>query len=51
MQSANDQFREMQEDGSHLPSKIKFRDSVTKLKQKSTVSTNSFISIIDSNFV
>ncbi|KFR10504.1 Coiled-coil and C2 domain-containing protein 2A, partial [Opisthocomus hoazin] len=34
--SANDQFREMQEDGSHLPSKIKFRDSVTKLKQKST---------------
>ncbi|XP_059673883.1 coiled-coil and C2 domain-containing protein 2A [Gavia stellata] len=27
---------EMQEDESHLPSKIKFRDSVKKLKQKST---------------
>ncbi|XP_009694196.1 PREDICTED: coiled-coil and C2 domain-containing protein 2A-like [Cariama cristata] len=34
--SDNDKFREMQEDESHLPSKIKFRDSVKKLKQKST---------------
>ncbi|NWH25422.1 C2D2A protein, partial [Grus americana] len=34
--SNNDKFREMQEDESHLPSKIKFRDSVKKLKQKST---------------
>ncbi|XP_075608570.1 coiled-coil and C2 domain-containing protein 2A isoform X2 [Balearica regulorum gibbericeps] len=34
--SNNDKFREMQEDDSRLPSKIKFRDSVKKLKQKST---------------
>ncbi|KAM6261400.1 coiled-coil and C2 domain-containing protein 2A isoform 2-T2 [Porphyrio hochstetteri] len=34
--SANDKFRETQEDESHLPPKIKFRDSVKKLKQKST---------------
>ncbi|NWU46491.1 C2D2A protein, partial [Dromas ardeola] len=34
--SDNDKFREMQDDESHLPSKIKFRDSVRKLKQKST---------------
>lgn len=45
MQSDNDKFREMQEDESHLPSKIKFRDNVKKLKEKSTVSTDSFISI------
>lgn len=34
--SDNDKFREMQEDESHLPSKIKFRDTVKKLKEKST---------------
>ncbi|NXG17571.1 C2D2A protein, partial [Grallaria varia] len=34
--SGNDKFREMQEDESHLPPKAKFRDSVKKLKQKST---------------
>ncbi|XP_061849387.1 coiled-coil and C2 domain-containing protein 2A isoform X2 [Colius striatus] len=33
--SDSDNFREMQEDKSQLPSKIKFRDSVKKLKQKS----------------
>lgn len=51
MQSDNDKFREMQEDESHLPSKMKFRDSVKRHKQKSTVSTNSFISITDINFI
>lgn len=51
MQSDNDKFPEMQEDESHLQSKIKFCDSVKKLNQKSTVSTNSFISIIDINFI
>lgn len=51
MQSDNDKFREMQEDESHLPSKIKFRDSVKKLKQKSTVSINTFISISDINLI
>ncbi|NWH62113.1 C2D2A protein, partial [Geococcyx californianus] len=35
--SDNDKFREMKEDESHLPSKVKFRDSVEKLKQKLTV--------------
>ncbi|KAM6313440.1 coiled-coil and C2 domain-containing protein 2A [Aegotheles albertisi] len=35
--SNNDKFREMQEDLSHLSSKIRFRDSVKNLKQKSTV--------------
>ncbi|NXP19100.1 C2D2A protein, partial [Scytalopus superciliaris] len=34
--SGNDTFREMQEEESHLPPKVKFRDSVKKLKQKST---------------
>uniref|UniRef100_A0A8B9EZV5 Coiled-coil and C2 domain containing 2A n=1 Tax=Amazona collaria TaxID=241587 RepID=A0A8B9EZV5_9PSIT len=34
--SDNDKFREMQEEESHLPSKIKFRDTVKKLKEKST---------------
>ncbi|XP_050751273.1 coiled-coil and C2 domain-containing protein 2A [Gymnogyps californianus] len=34
--SDNDKFREMQEDESHLPSKMKFHDSVKKLKQKPT---------------
>ncbi|KFV04520.1 Coiled-coil and C2 domain-containing protein 2A, partial [Pterocles gutturalis] len=34
--SDNDEFREMQENESRLPSKTKFRDSVKKLKQKST---------------
>ncbi|KFQ49465.1 Coiled-coil and C2 domain-containing protein 2A, partial [Nestor notabilis] len=34
--SGNEKFREMQEDESHLPSKIKFRDTVKKLKEKST---------------
>ncbi|XP_071412876.1 coiled-coil and C2 domain-containing protein 2A isoform X2 [Pithys albifrons albifrons] len=34
--SSNDKFREMQEDESHLPPKVKFRDSVKKLQQKST---------------
>ncbi|NXK95290.1 C2D2A protein, partial [Formicarius rufipectus] len=34
--SGNGRFREMQEDESHLPPKVKFRDSVKKLKQKST---------------
>ncbi|XP_032541704.1 coiled-coil and C2 domain-containing protein 2A isoform X2 [Chiroxiphia lanceolata] len=34
--SDNDKFREMQEDETHLPPKVKFRDSVKKLKQKST---------------
>ncbi|XP_077033808.1 coiled-coil and C2 domain-containing protein 2A isoform X1 [Agelaius phoeniceus] len=34
--SGNDKFREMPEGDSHLPSKVKFRDSVKKLKQKST---------------
>uniref|UniRef100_A0A8C3DQS5 Uncharacterized protein n=1 Tax=Corvus moneduloides TaxID=1196302 RepID=A0A8C3DQS5_CORMO len=34
--SDNDKFREMQEDESHLPSKVKFGDTVKKLKQKST---------------
>lgn len=48
MQSDNDK---MQEDESHLPSKAKFRESVKKLKQKSTVSTNSLVSITDINFV
>lgn len=51
MQPDNDKFREMQEDESHLPSKIKFCGSVKKLKQKSTVSTNFFISITDINFI
>ncbi|XP_053921752.1 coiled-coil and C2 domain-containing protein 2A isoform X3 [Cuculus canorus] len=35
--SDNEKFREMKEDESHLPSKIKFQDTVKKLKQKSTV--------------
>ncbi|XP_074721900.1 coiled-coil and C2 domain-containing protein 2A isoform X6 [Strix uralensis] len=35
-ESDNDKFGKMREDKSHLPSKIKFRDSVKKLKQKST---------------
>ncbi|NXS26874.1 C2D2A protein, partial [Pomatostomus ruficeps] len=35
--SGNDKFREVQEDELHLPSKVKFRDSVKKLKQKSTL--------------
>lgn len=47
MQSDNDKFREMPEGESHLPSKVKFRDSVKKLKQKSTVSTNSCISLMN----
>lgn len=51
MQSDNDKFRKMQEDESHLPSKMKFRESVKKLKQKSTVSTNSLVSITDINFI
>uniref|UniRef100_A0A8C4UBC1 Coiled-coil and C2 domain containing 2A n=1 Tax=Falco tinnunculus TaxID=100819 RepID=A0A8C4UBC1_FALTI len=34
--SDNDKSREMQEEESHLSSKTKFRDSVKKLKQKST---------------
>lgn len=51
MQSDNDKFREMQEDESHLPSKVKFRDTVKKLKQKSTVSTNSFIAIMNINLI
>ncbi|KFP75461.1 Coiled-coil and C2 domain-containing protein 2A, partial [Acanthisitta chloris] len=34
--SDNDKLREMQEDEPHLPSKVKFRDFVKKLKQKST---------------
>ncbi|XP_012429048.5 coiled-coil and C2 domain-containing protein 2A isoform X1 [Taeniopygia guttata] len=34
--SDNDKFREMSAGESHLPSKVKFRDSVKKLKQKST---------------
>ncbi|XP_039554658.1 coiled-coil and C2 domain-containing protein 2A isoform X2 [Passer montanus] len=34
--SDDDNFREMPEGESHLPSKVKFRDSVKKLKQKST---------------
>lgn len=51
MQSDNDKFREMQEDESHLPSKVKFRDSVKKLKQKSTVSTNSSVSIMNIYFI
>ncbi|KAM9295522.1 coiled-coil and C2 domain-containing protein 2A isoform 1-T1 [Morus bassanus] len=34
--SDNDKFRKMQEDESHLPSNVKFRESVKKLKQKST---------------
>ncbi|XP_074947942.1 coiled-coil and C2 domain-containing protein 2A isoform X3 [Phalacrocorax aristotelis] len=34
--SANNTFREVQEDESHLPSKVKFRESVKKLKQNST---------------
>ncbi|XP_040413141.1 coiled-coil and C2 domain-containing protein 2A isoform X3 [Cygnus olor] len=34
---SGDKFREMQEDESHLLSKVKFRDSVKKLKQKSPV--------------
>ncbi|XP_064305232.1 coiled-coil and C2 domain-containing protein 2A isoform X4 [Phalacrocorax carbo] len=33
--SANNTFREVQEDESHLPSKVKFRESVKKLKQNS----------------
>lgn len=48
MQSDNDK---MQEDESHLPSKAKFHESVKKLKQKSTVSTNSLVSITDINFI
>lgn len=51
MQSDNDKFREMQEDESHLPSKVKFCDTVKKLKQKSTVSTNSFIAIMNINLI
>lgn len=51
MQSDNDKFREMKEDESHLPSKIKFRDTVKQLKEKSTVSTNSFISITDTDLI
>nr|XP_014121048.1 coiled-coil and C2 domain-containing protein 2A isoform X4 [Zonotrichia albicollis] len=35
--SGNDKSREMPEGDSHLPSKVKFRDSVKKLKQKSTL--------------
>ncbi|XP_074678250.1 coiled-coil and C2 domain-containing protein 2A isoform X1 [Strix aluco] len=35
-ESDKDKFGKMREDKSHLPSKIKFRDSVKKLKQKST---------------
>ncbi|XP_064916643.1 coiled-coil and C2 domain-containing protein 2A isoform X4 [Columba livia] len=35
--SDNDKPRKMQEDESHLSSTIKFRDSVKKLKQKSTI--------------
>ncbi|RMC14302.1 hypothetical protein DUI87_09395 [Hirundo rustica rustica] len=34
--SDNDKFREVPESESHLSSKVKFRDSVKKLKQKST---------------
>ncbi|KAJ7402747.1 Coiled-coil and C2 domain-containing protein 2A [Pitangus sulphuratus] len=34
--SDNDKFREMQGDETHSPPKVKFRDSVRKLKQKST---------------
>uniref|UniRef100_A0A8C3QWN4 Coiled-coil and C2 domain containing 2A n=1 Tax=Cyanoderma ruficeps TaxID=181631 RepID=A0A8C3QWN4_9PASS len=34
--SDNDKFREMPEGESHLPSKVKFGDSVKKLRQKST---------------
>lgn len=51
MQSDNDTFREMPEGVSHIPSKVKFRDSVKKLKQKSTVSTNSSISIMNNNLI
>lgn len=51
MQSDNDKFREMQEDESRLPSKVKFRDTVKKLKQKSTVSTNSSIAIMNINLI
>lgn len=51
MQSGNDKFRVMPEGDSHLPSKVKFRDSVKKLKQKSTVSTNSFNSIMNINLI
>lgn len=51
MQSDNDEFREMPEGEPHLPSKVKFRDSVKKLKQKSAVSTNSFISITNINWI
>lgn len=49
MQSDNDEFREMPEREPHLSSKVKFRDSVKKLKQKSTVSTNSSISVMNIN--
>ncbi|XP_074397877.1 coiled-coil and C2 domain-containing protein 2A isoform X3 [Zonotrichia albicollis] len=35
--SGNDKSREMPEGDSRLPSKVKFRDSVKKLKQKSTL--------------
>lgn len=51
MQSDNDKIREMPEGESHFPSKVKFRDSVKKLKQKSTVSTNSCISVMNINSI
>ncbi|XP_069712373.1 coiled-coil and C2 domain-containing protein 2A-like isoform X2 [Phaenicophaeus curvirostris] len=38
--SDNEKFREMKEDESHLPLKIKFCDTVKKLKQKSTVQSD-----------
>lgn len=47
---SGDKLEEMR-DESLLSSKIKFSDSVKKLKQKSEVSTNSFISITDINFI
>lgn len=51
VQSDSDKFREMQEDESRILSKVKFRDSVKKMKQKSSVSTNSIISVTDSSFI
>jgi len=48
---SGDQLGELQRDESLLSSKIKFSDSVKKLKQKSQVGTKSFISITDMNFI
>lgn len=48
---SGDQLGELQRDESLLSSKIKFSDSVKKLKQKSQVGTKSFISITDINFI